>query len=250
MTAGGDFFATETMVCSRTGRTGRRCGQRNVRRRWRNDTRPPARNARTDARRGDFPLVCIHHSSHMCNISRICRMAGGHRSGTGVSIPDRQCARRDHRRNLGQKNPNRAPASRTRRFDPVGRYPISMLNSFPVAVIVGTALGFLAGLGIGGGSLLILWLTIALQMEQSTARCINLLFFLPAAFVSILFRRKQGDISPGHLYPAIIAGCISAAVFSLLSRVLDTQIIKKGFGVLLLFTGCRELFFQKKRSTG
>lgn len=125
-----------------------------------------------------------------------------------------------------------------------------MLNSFPVAVIVGTALGFLAGLGIGGGSLLILWLTIALQMEQSTARCINLLFFLPAAFISILFRKKQGDISLKRLCPAIITGCISAGLFSLLAQTLDTQIIRKGFGVLLLFTGCRELFFPKKRSTG
>ena len=37
-----------------------------------------------------------------------------------------------------------------------------MLESLPVALIVGTLLGFLTGLGVGGGSLLILWLTLVL----------------------------------------------------------------------------------------
>ena len=51
-------------------------------------------------------------------------------------------------------------------------------------LLVGTVLGFLTGLGVGGGSLLILWLNIALGMEQSVARGINLLFFLPSALIA------------------------------------------------------------------
>ena len=51
-----------------------------------------------------------------------------------------------------------------------------MLTSLPVSLLVGTVLGFLSGLGIGGGSLLILWLTMVLDMEQSAARFVNLLF--------------------------------------------------------------------------
>lgn len=54
-----------------------------------------------------------------------------------------------------------------------------LLESLPVALIVGTVLGFLTGLGVGGGSLLILWLTLALEMPQTAARGINLLFFCP-----------------------------------------------------------------------
>ena len=42
-------------------------------------------------------------------------------------------------------------------------------------------LGFLTGLGIGGGSLLILWLTMIVGMDAETARVINLMFFLTAA---------------------------------------------------------------------
>ena len=55
------------------------------------------------------------------------------------------------------------------------------LESVPVCIGVGAILGFLSGLGVGGGSLLILWLTAVLGTEQRAAQGINLLFFLPAA---------------------------------------------------------------------
>ena len=42
-----------------------------------------------------------------------------------------------------------------------------MLGSLPFSVLVGTVLGFLSALGIGGGSLLILWLTLVLGWEPS-----------------------------------------------------------------------------------
>ena len=59
-----------------------------------------------------------------------------------------------------------------------------MLESLPVILVIGTVLGFLAGIGVGGGSLLVLWLTLVLGMEHPQARLINLLFFLPSAIVA------------------------------------------------------------------
>lgn len=119
-----------------------------------------------------------------------------------------------------------------------------MLNSLPVALVVGTLLGFLSGLGIGGGSLLILWLTLVLQVEPLTARGINLLFFLPAAVVSLFMRRKQQRLPWKQLLPAMAAGCISAAALTLLTANLDMRILKKLFGGLLLITGLRELTWK------
>ena len=60
-----------------------------------------------------------------------------------------------------------------------------------ISLMVGTALGFLSGLGIGGGSLLILWLTVVLQTDPQISRSINLLFFIPSAIVVCIFRMKQ-----------------------------------------------------------
>lgn len=125
-----------------------------------------------------------------------------------------------------------------------------MLESFPVALAVGSVLGFLAGLGIGGGSLLILWLTVVLQMEYAPARIINLLFFIPAAAIACIFRRKQGTLKFRKVLPGIIAGCAAAAACTWLGDRLDTELLKKFFGSLLLITGLRELFYKPKETPG
>lgn len=119
-----------------------------------------------------------------------------------------------------------------------------MLGSLPVAIIVGTILGFLAGLGIGGGSLLILWLTLELQMDPQTARLMNLLFFIPSAIISSLFRWKQGTLDLPRIFPAILSGCASALVCSLIFRSMEPTLLRRLFGILLLITGARELFYK------
>ena len=123
-----------------------------------------------------------------------------------------------------------------------------MLESLPATLIVGTVLGFLSGLGIGGGSLLILWMTIVLGVEQSTARLINLLFFVPSAAIACLFRLKQGKLKIKSVIPAVIAGCTAAAVFSWLSYSLDVELLKKLFGIVLLAAGLRELFYRPRNA--
>ena len=109
-----------------------------------------------------------------------------------------------------------------------------MLESFPISVVLGILLGILSGLGTGGGSLLILWLTLILNLPQQEARAINLLFFLPSALIACCFRWKQGSLKLKRVLPAIAAGAVTAAIFSLLTMDLDTQLLKKGFGLLLL----------------
>ena len=122
-----------------------------------------------------------------------------------------------------------------------------MLNSFWIAVVAGILLGFLAGLGIGGGSLLLLWLTLVLGMDPATARAINLLFFLPAAGVACCFRWKQGSLNWKSVVPAIVCGSVGAVLGAWLGHRLDTNVLKKGFGVLLLATGIRELLWKPKK---
>lgn len=123
-----------------------------------------------------------------------------------------------------------------------------MLESIPVSIIAGTLLGFLSGLGVGGGSLLILWLTLMLGMEHGAARTLNLLFFIPSSMIASIFRWKQGALDFKKVLPAIIGGCVSAACFSILSKHIDISLIKKLFGVLLLITGVREVLYKPKQN--
>lgn len=122
-----------------------------------------------------------------------------------------------------------------------------MLTSLPFTILVATLLGFLAGIGVGGGSLLILWLTLVLDYPHPQARILNLLFFLPSAIVATLFRWKQGTLNVNKVLPAIISGCIAAGIASCISANMNTALLKKLFGVILLGTGVRELLYKPKK---
>ena len=115
-----------------------------------------------------------------------------------------------------------------------------------VNFLVGAALGFLSGLGVGGGSLLLLWLTLVLGRPQETARVMNLMFFLPCAFLATLFRWKQSRPDWRLAVPAILAGLLGALLGNFLGPRLDVEILKKAFGILFIVCGIRELRYKPK----
>ena len=124
------------------------------------------------------------------------------------------------------------------------------MDNWAVTLLVGTALGFITGLGVGGGSLLMVWLTAVLGMDAITARSINLLFYLPGAAIAILFRKSQGKIRWKNVLPPALAGCLAAAACSQFSTAVDNSWLQKLFGVILIITGLREIFWKEKRRAG
>lgn len=123
-----------------------------------------------------------------------------------------------------------------------------MLTHPAVMLLFGVLLGFLSGLGVGGGSLLMLLLTLGLGLEYSIARTVNLLFFIPGALIASVFRCRQVRLPVKKLVGAMIAGCVSALLFSYISNYLNIALIKKIFGVVLLITGIRELFYRERNA--
>lgn len=121
------------------------------------------------------------------------------------------------------------------------------MSAAPVALAVAAVLGFLSGLGIGGGSLLMLWLTLAVGMDPAAARTVNLAFFLPSAAIAAWMRWKQGQLPWKQVWPAAAAGCAAALAGTWLSSRLDSALLKRLFGGLLIFTGLRELCYRPKR---
>lgn len=116
-----------------------------------------------------------------------------------------------------------------------------------IPIFVGILLGFLTGLGTGGGSLLILWLTMVLHTDPAQARTINLMFFLPCALMATILRIKSRTVNIKKLLLPALAGCAMAAAFSILGRKMDTAQLKKLFGVLLIYTGIRELGYRPRK---
>ena len=122
-----------------------------------------------------------------------------------------------------------------------------MVN-FAASLLVATVMGFLAGMGVGGGSLLLLWLTQVVTLEQAQARIINLLFYLPAAIVASVIRKKQNKVAMKPAVWAIATGCTAALLLTLVSRVIDVTLLKKLLGGLLILTGIREVFYRPRKA--
>lgn len=121
-----------------------------------------------------------------------------------------------------------------------------MLSGFFPSLIAGCLLGVLSGLGVGGGSLLILWLTVVLGMAQNEAQLLNLLFFLPCALCASIFHLRQGKLPLRPAAFAIAAGLSGAALSSQWSQQLAGPGLKKAFGILFILCGLRELFYRPR----
>ena len=115
-----------------------------------------------------------------------------------------------------------------------------------VNFLVGTALGFLSGLGVVGGSLLLLWMTLVVGADPDQARVMNLMFFLPSAIIATAFRWKQAKPEWHHILPAAGAGLLGAVIGNLIAPCIHRELLRKAFGVLFLLTGWKELRYRPK----
>jgi len=111
--------------------------------------------------------------------------------------------------------------------------------------LAGLLAGMAGAMGLGGGSVLLLYLTLVAGVGQITAQGINLMFFLPCALVSVLLSVKSGLIDRKTVLPAIAAGLPGAAVGCLLAGWLGGS-LRTIFGVYMLVLGLRELLRGKR----
>ena len=115
-----------------------------------------------------------------------------------------------------------------------------------IAAVVGILTGIISGFGIGGGSLLILYLTAVAGIDQYSAGGINLLYFLccaPAALISHIRHRR---VEWQAVLWCSLAGAITSAVAAYFASGINTDWLRRLFGVVLLYIGIRELFAKKE----
>lgn len=115
-----------------------------------------------------------------------------------------------------------------------------------VSIIVGFLTGVLASMGLGGGFILVVWLTLFMDVEQKTAQGINLLFFLPIALLSLCIHLKNGLVNKKLVKKLVFGGMAGAVLGTLGTRLLDNSGLRMLFAVFLLAFGLRELFSRKQ----
>ncbi len=116
-------------------------------------------------------------------------------------------------------------------------------------IIAAFLIGALSGMGIGGGGLLVIYLTLLRGVDQLSAQGVNLYFFIFASAASLFYHSVKRKIN----YPAILfcssVGMLFAYMGSLTASVCDPGLIRKLFGAMLIFAGCmvlRRSFFRPK----
>ena len=122
-----------------------------------------------------------------------------------------------------------------------------MLN-WMLALVIGLLTGILSGFGIGGGTILMIYLTAFAAFPQKIAQGINLLYFIPTAVAALILHSKNHQLEWKAVLPAVLCGCATAAGFSLLAMGMDLQLLRRLFGVFLLFTGISELKKKPKNT--
>jgi hypothetical protein len=115
------------------------------------------------------------------------------------------------------------------------------MTQWLLAALAGAATGVLSGFGVGGGTLLLIYLTAFAGVEQTLAQGINLLYFLPAAATALPSHIKNGYIHKKTALPAIAAGLATSALAAWVATGLDVALLRKCFGVFLLYIGAAEL---------
>ncbi len=110
-----------------------------------------------------------------------------------------------------------------------------------LSVIIGTLTGIISGFGIGGGSLLVLYLTAFGGIAQYTAGGINLLYFIGCAPAALIGHIRQKNIVWQAVVWCSLAGVAAAIPTSLLAANMDTELLRRLFGGLLLYIGIKEL---------
>ena len=102
------------------------------------------------------------------------------------------------------------------------------------AVLAGTVTGLLSGWGLGGGTLLLIWLSLHLGMDQVTAQGINLLYFLPTAAMGLIWHRQNGLLDKAVLRRTVPWALATAAAGAWAATALDVTLLRRPFGLFLL----------------
>ena len=107
-------------------------------------------------------------------------------------------------------------------------------------LLIGTATGILSGFGIGGGSLLMLYLTTFADVAQSVAGGINLLYFIGCAPAALWGHARRRRIRWTAVLWCTLAGIPAALLTATVGQRMDEDLLRRLFGAVLLVVGVRE----------
>ena len=111
-----------------------------------------------------------------------------------------------------------------------------------IEIVIGIISGFVSAMGMGGGTILILLLSLILHFDQHVAQATNLLFFIPTAIAAIIIGIRNRNILWKEALPIILSGMIGATISAMIGSTMNVEVLRKLFGVFLLIIAMYEIY--------
>ena len=102
-------------------------------------------------------------------------------------------------------------------------------------------------LGLGGGAVLIIYLTLFTDTPQLEAQGINLLFFIPIAAAAVTVYAVKKQIKWKMTLKITLWGLIGVIIGMYFARILGGELTAKVFGGLLVIIGISEIFTKSEK---
>lgn len=116
------------------------------------------------------------------------------------------------------------------------------------ALLAGLFSGIIGAMGLGGGAVLIIYLTLFTDTKQLTAQGINLLFFIPTAIIAVIIYASKKLIEWKTTLKIAAFGLLGAAAGLFLTSFLGGEWTSKIFGGLLIVLGILEIFKKNSKT--
>ena len=116
------------------------------------------------------------------------------------------------------------------------------------ALLAGLFSGIIGAMGLGGGAVLIIYLSVFTDMPQLKSQGINLLFFIPIAIAAVAVYGFKKQIKWKLVLKIAAWGLVGTAGGLLFTDLLGGDITAKIFGGMLILIGIGELGIIKDRN--
>lgn len=121
------------------------------------------------------------------------------------------------------------------------------MTDWTIPFLCGLGASVVSAWGVGGGTLLLLVMTLFLGVDQRTAQGINLLFFLPTAASALVCHARGGYLDKPTLKAAVPIAVAAALAGAWISNAVDVEVLRKPFGVYLLLSGAGLVWPKTKK---
>ena len=91
------------------------------------------------------------------------------------------------------------------------------------ALLAGLFSGLAGSMGLGGGAVLIIYLTLFTETDRITAGGINLIFFIPISLIAVLIYAIKKQIKWKVVLPLALFGLLGAILGNWLTGVLEPK---------------------------